>query len=131
MKRMIILFSVFILLLILATASSIYYKQSQLPTVEITIFSDGKLNGSYYDYILPIESIHKDAENRNYILLVNERDGAWGKEYFCESRYVCVLDSDKHNVALKINKGLQNPVIVSSNPAILNGSEVKIKGEKR
>ncbi len=127
-KLSILLIAMFLIILVFCTIYSINYKQEQLPTVEITVATKGLLNSKNYDCILPLEALYTDLDNRNYILLVTQKDGAWGKEYFCSIRHVSVIDKDNFYVALNISKQLDKPVVSFSNKSISDGSEVKIKG---
>ncbi|WDV45614.1 hypothetical protein PV797_19295 [Clostridiaceae bacterium M8S5] len=129
-KSAIVLSVAFILILVFATIYSINYKKNQLPTVNIDIPYSGLLKSKHYDCILPVGALYTDDDNRNYILLVIEKNGAWGKEYVCELKYISVIENSGTHVALKVNKMIENPVVVSSDQPIFNGSEVKIKKER-
>lgn len=96
---------IFIAILIIATIYSRNYYQKQLPKVDIAISKSGTLNiedkKEGFKYTVPLKALHKDQNDRNYVLMVKEQKGAWGKEYICESKFVVVLKKGESQVALK------------------------------
>ncbi|WP_432404844.1 hypothetical protein [Wukongibacter sp. M2B1] len=58
-----------------------------------------------FDTLIPSTALGKDNSG-NFIFLINEREGALGKEYYVKKEYVVIGDNDDQNTV--ILKGLDN-----------------------
>lgn len=128
MKKLpIILTVIFLGILIFFTVYSVENKYADLPIATLTTISAGEINSTSYNYVVPLMAIHTDLNDRNYILLVNQKDGAWGKEYFCTRKYANILEQDNINASLKMSEQLETPVVLYANQELVDGCQVKIK----
>lgn len=74
---------------------------------------------------VPAGAIYEDANGNTFILLVQERRGAWGKEYVCVKQYVSVSESTNTNVVLNGIDALKYPVVTGSDKPVSDGSVVR------
>lgn len=111
----------YLIVLLVATVNSSHIYQSKLPVVTICAPQNND-DGC----IVPKEAIYTDPQQRNYIFTVIQRDGAWGKEYFCNAELVTVTSFDDESVQLRNIRQLKFPVVQSGVDKLKNGEVVKL-----
>lgn len=74
------------------------------------------------DSLLPAAALYQDNVG-SFIWLVDEAQGAWGKEYVVEKKYVSVQMSDGTNFFL--TSAVDKPVVVSTTRPLFDGQAVR------
>lgn len=102
--------------------------QSSLPRVTIDLPRPGSFtpeDGSgrrTLENTLPQEAVHTSGAD-SYVWIVKEVQGAWGKEYAVEQRYVACRSIDDGRVYLLGR--VDSPVVISSDKPLLPGQSVR------
>ena len=122
----VILTVIFLGILTFFTVYSAKNKYDDLPIATLTTISAGEINSTSYDNVVSLMAVHTDLNERDYIFLANQKDGAWGKEYFCTRKYVGVLDEDNINASLKMIDKLETPIVLYANQELVDGCQVKL-----
>ena len=116
-KRIVIIISIlFLLLVCLSTAYSLQTYRSQLPVVEVKYIAS--------DAICPSEAIYEDPNGGYYLLVVNEQEGPWGKEYILKQVFVNI--ASKGSFVVLLGPPPVEPVVLSSNLPIDADSIVNV-----
>ncbi|MDR2654487.1 MAG: hypothetical protein LBC56_00215 [Oscillospiraceae bacterium] len=81
---------------------------------------------SHLSFILPKNAVFTDAENgKDFIYLVKEKDGAWGKEYYLSLQNTEIIAEDANKVALSELIQIKYPVVISSDKELYDGCVVR------
>lgn len=77
-----------------------------------------------FNTLIPNTALGKDNSG-NFVFLIDEREGALGREYYVKKEYVGIGDNDNHNTV--ILRGLDNTtnIIYDFNKPIYEGSRVR------
>ena len=111
----------FLIVLLLATIYSYHIYQSKLPVVTICAPQNNE-NGC----IVPKEAVYTDPQQKSYIFTVVQRDGAWGKEYFCTAQLVYCTPYDDNTVQLRNIRQLKFPIVQSGVDKLKDEKVVKL-----
>lgn len=79
-----------------------------------------------FDIVIPNTSIHKEAGDRNYVFVLEERDGAFGKEYYAVKRDVELVAYNNHVAGIRTGLDTRDVIIASSNKTLKDGMRVVI-----
>lgn len=83
----------------------------------------------YYEMLIPNEGIRKDNNKNLHVLILQERDGVFGKEYYVQKSRVFSEGSDNLNTAIVNGLSFLDKVIIGSSRPISNGSRVKLNNK--
>ncbi|GGD50707.1 efflux RND transporter periplasmic adaptor subunit [Paenibacillus nasutitermitis] len=73
--------------------------------------------------LLPAGAVRED-ENGSYVLVLQEKKGTLGTEYYLQKAYVEAGDADEESVAIASGVTLLDKVVVSSNKPVADGDRV-------
>lgn len=79
-----------------------------------------------FDIVIPNTSIHKETGDRNYVFVLEERDGAFGKEYYAVKRDVELVAYNNHVAGIRTGLDTRDVIIASSNKTLKDGMRVVI-----
>lgn len=77
-----------------------------------------------FDTLIPNTTLGKDNSG-NFVFLVDEREGALGKEYHVKKAYVSIGDNDNHSTVILRGIDNSNNIIYDFNKPIYEGSRVR------
>mgnify|MGYP007109822109 FL=1 len=81
-----------------------------------------------YNLCIPVDALHIDENQRNYVYVLGERSGFLGKELTAEKMMVDVLDKNDRYAALAEGVIDQNSRIISAaDREIAEGDPVRMK----
>lgn len=79
-----------------------------------------------YSYLVPKQCLI-EKDNKEYINIILEKEGAFGKEYYIEELPVDVIAEDNFYVALKELPQYVRKIVISSSSSISNGEKVRVR----
>lgn len=121
-KKVLIVFSIFFIsMLIVMTLFTLFLYNSSKPEVEIVVAqSIDNL------WIVPASSIHTGLDNRKYVMLVVQEEGAWGIEFVCYKSYINIDSYTEADAIVHSLRELNYPIVAIANERIIDGDAVKI-----
>lgn len=121
-----------ILFLAVLAGATVYSRtayQYGLPLVELDTVKRGILPGAEdfgeYDCVVQKSAVFTDPSGAKYILVVQQRDGAWGREYVCLRQFASVEAETETHAAL-ICDAPNYPVVTGSDKPLQDGSVVRL-----
>jgi len=111
--------AVYLLAVVGATVYSLTVYQEKLPKVELIPFHDGKI---------PRDSLLKDEDGHDFLYMVEQQNGPWGKRYIVNVMSVYnILEVDDETVSVYEIKNSERAVIRYNPEQVLeDGMEVRI-----
>jgi len=76
---------------------------------------------------VPLSALHMDAQNRAYVLTLEEVDTVLGKQLKATKTSVTVLDKNETTAALEAGDIGDRQVIISADRAVDSGSRVRVE----
>jgi len=76
--------------------------------------------------VIPIQALHEDYDGSNFVYLVYEEQGPWGKEYVAVKTPVTLRQgSDIYHAVIDRRNTFPAPLIVSSDKPVRDGTKVR------
>ncbi len=82
-------------------------------------------------YSVPLSAVYTDTDGRNYLFLVLEQEGAWGKEYVCKKVFLAYakFDESQNRVSVKEPALSKYPIAKESERILEDGERVRLSTE--
>ncbi len=82
-------------------------------------------------YSIPLSAMYTDTEGRNYLFLVLEQEGAWGKEYICKKVLLAYVNFDESQGRITVKEPLLSkyPIADKSERDLEDGERVRFSKE--
>lgn len=103
----------------------------ELPAADIPLGAGMELSftrkSQAYRCCVPLSALHMDAQNRAYVLTLEEVDTVLGKQLKAAKTSVTVLDKNETTAALEAGDIGDRQVIISADRAVDSGSRVRVE----
>lgn len=103
----------------------------ELPAADIPLGAGMELSftrkSPAYRCCVPLSALHMDAQNRAYVLTLEEVDTVLGKQLKAAKTSVTVLDKNETTAALEAGDIGDRQVIIGGDRAVDSGSRVRVE----
>ena len=103
----------------------------ELPAADIPLGAGMELSftrkSQAYRCCVPLSALHMDAQNRAYVLTLEEVDTVLGKQLKAAKTSVTVLDKNETTAALEAGDIGDRQVIIGADRAVDSGSRVRVE----
>lgn len=117
-KAVLIVTALYLFFMAFNTAHAVRRYQAELPTVELGVVQVEK----EIFYTVPASAVFEDGLSE-FLWLVEESDGPWGKEYRVQKKYISVFQVDGETAWISSTVDL--PIVIGTDVDLYEGQPVQ------